>query len=95
MPCVFLVFPTNQDGFLCFDPKLNKMYLSHDVQFYKEDFSLNLQLREDYIAKSPVKSNYFFVPIDISLGGVDSDMNVSAQNDSMDPVVDVPAQETM
>lgn len=76
--CVLLGFLANQDGYLCFDPKLNKMYVSRDVQFYEDDFSLNLQRHEDYNAISPDKSTYFSVPTNLSIGTVDPDMDSPA-----------------
>lgn len=45
-PCVFLGYPTNQDGYICYDPQNGKSYISRDVVFIETDFSLNLLLHE-------------------------------------------------
>lgn len=68
------------------------MYMSCDVRFCEEFFFLNLQFKEDYSAKSSVKLfNYFSGPLVVSLDNVDSFMSVLAQDEFVDPIMQVPA----
>lgn len=43
----FLGYPQNQDAYLCYDPIGRKMYISRDVRFLEEDFSINKYLCKD------------------------------------------------
>lgn len=50
--CVFIGCPQQNDGFSCYRPKENKIYVSKNVKFIEEYFTLNEHLWPNYGKKS-------------------------------------------
>jgi len=46
-PHIFLGYPNNHRGYLCYDPATGKFVISRDCVFYETDFTLNVSLIEE------------------------------------------------
>lgn len=48
-----LAYPQQYNGYLCYDPRNKKTYISMNVWFIEEDFSLNLLLEDQQERRLP------------------------------------------